>query len=241
MEDLNYIGVVALEKIVQLHFDFYERIISNIEVKDILEREKITVLDGFIKNIELVRRYYRTYYSTHKNRIVLCGINPGRNGAGKTGIPFIDYRGASHLLSNVDQDDREQSAQFIMSIINEIGTQTFYENVYMTNISWFGFIKDGKNLNYYDLPLPLPTIFTNSFIAEMEFVQPKVIVPLSKEVEQTLKKMIKEGRLRYPVAPRLLHPYYCSIGQRAIKYKDVYVKKITSIIEGKVLPKLFLK
>lgn len=59
MEYLKYIGVVSLEKIVQLHFDFYERIISNIEVKDILEREEITVLDGFIKNIELVRRYYR--------------------------------------------------------------------------------------------------------------------------------------------------------------------------------------
>jgi hypothetical protein len=115
-----------------------------------------------------------------------------------------------------------------MSIINEIGIQTFYENVYMTNISWFGFIKDGSNLSYY--ALPLPTIFTNSFIAEMDNVQPKVIVPLSKEVDQTLKKIIEDGRLSYPVAPRLPHPYYCSIGQRAIKYKDIYVKKITSLI-----------
>jgi hypothetical protein len=73
MEDLKYIGVVALDKKVQLHFDFYERISSNIEVKEILEREKITVLDGFIKNIELVHRYYQTFYSTQEKRIVLCG------------------------------------------------------------------------------------------------------------------------------------------------------------------------
>lgn len=66
----------------------------------------------------------------------------------------------------------------------------------------------------------------------MDIVQPKVIVPLSKEVEQTLKKMIKEEKLSYPVAPRLPHPYYCSIGKRAIKYRNVYVKKISSIIEG---------
>jgi hypothetical protein len=224
--------VVALDKIVQLHFDFYESTKSNFEVREILECEKISILDGFNKNIELVRRYYQTFYPTQAKRIVLCCINPGRNGAGKTGIPFIDYRSAAQLLSDVEHDDREQSAQFILSIINEIGSQTFYKNVYMTNISWFGFIKGGNNVNYYDLLPPLPTIFTESFIAEMDIVQPKVIVPLSKEVEQTLKKMIKEEKLSYPVAPRLPHPFYCSIGQRAIKYKDVYVKKISSIIEG---------
>ncbi len=220
-----------MDRIVQLHFDFYESIKSNFEVRDILEQEKITVLNGFNKNIELVRRYYQTFYPDQAKRIVLCGINPGRNGAGKTGIPFIDYLSASQLLCGIGQDDWEQSAQFIFSVINEIGSQTFYKNVYMTNISWFGFIKDGNNLNYYDLPLPLPTTFTESFIAEMDIVQPKVIIPLSKEVEQTLKKMTKEGRLSYPMAQRLPHPYYCSIGKRALKYKDVYVKKIISIVD----------
>lgn len=47
----------------------------------------------------------------------------------------------------------------------------------------------------------------------MDIVQPKVIVPLTKEVEQTLKKMIKNDRLRYPLAERIQHPYYCSIGK----------------------------
>ncbi len=194
----------------------------NPEIMEILSKEKITIMDGFKKNIDLVHRYYQTFYKIHGKWVVLCGINPGRNGAGKTGIPFIDYKGASHLLSDVNQDDREQSAQFILSIIDKIGINTFYKNVYMTNISWFGFIKDGNNLNYYDLPSPLSTTFTESFITEMD------IVPLSKEVEKTLKKMIKEGRLSYPIASRLQHPYYCSIGKRAIKYKEIYIKKVTS-------------
>lgn len=109
---------------------------------------------------------------------------------------------------------------------------SFYRNVYMTNISWFGFTKNNNNLNYYDLPSSLTTTFTDSFIEEMDIVQPKVIVPLGKEVEKTLKQMIKSGRLRYPLAERLPHPYYCSIGERPIKYRQIYVKKITSLIEN---------
>lgn len=45
------------------------------------------------------------FYPTQEKRVVLCGINPGRNGAGKTGIPFIDFSGASHLLSGIGQND----------------------------------------------------------------------------------------------------------------------------------------
>lgn len=221
-----------MDKIIHLHYNFYANLMSNLEVRDVLGKEKITILDGFNKNIELVHRYYQKFYSTEAKRIVLCGINPGKNGAGKTGIPFLDFRAVSQLLSDIGQDDREQSAQFILSIINEIGIDSFYRNVYMTNISWFGFTKDGNNQNFYDLPSPLPTTFTDSFIEEMDIVQPKVIVPLSKEVEQTLKQMIKSGGLGYPLAERLPHPYYCSIGKRAIKYRQIYVKKITSLIEN---------
>lgn len=199
---------------------------------ELLEREEINILDGFYENIKLVQRYYQTFYPTQEKRVVLCGINPGRNGAGKTGIPFIDFSGASHLLSGIGQNDREQSAQFILSIINAIESNIFHKNVYMTNISWFGFIKEGRNLNYNRLPSPLPTTFTESFIAEMDIVQPKIIVPLSIEVEKTLKQMKKDKRLNYRLAPRLPHPYYCSIGKRPVKYKEVYLKRITELMNG---------
>lgn len=218
-----------MDKILNLHTDFYTNLNNNPVVKEILEREKITVLDGFNKNLELVQRYYRTVYRSNASRIVLCGINPGRNGAGKTGIPFLDFRSISQLLSDIEGDDREQSAQFIFSIINEVGRESFYENVYMTNISWFGFTRDGKNLNYYDLPSSLATTFTDTFIAEMDMVQPKIIIPLSKEVERSLKQMRKSGRLHYPIAERLPHPYYCSIGKNAMKYKQIYINTIKDI------------
>ena len=107
-----------------------------------------------------------------------------------------------------------------------MGTESFYKDVYMTNLSWFGFTKDRINLNYNKLPEPLQNTFTESFISEMDIVQPKVIIPLSMEVEMALKKMKNEGRLSYPLAPRLPHPYYCSIGKRAVEYKDIYINQI---------------
>jgi hypothetical protein len=223
----------CVERILQLHYKFFENMQSDLEIRETLEREKITVLDGFYKNFELVSRYYKTVYSNQKARVVLCGINPGRNGAGKTGIPFLDFDSVSHLISNIDRNDKEQSAQFIKSIIDALGSETYYKSVYMTNISWFGFVKNNKNLNYYDLPESLPSIFTDSFIEEMNIVEPKIIVPLSQMVEKTLKQMKKEGKLQYPIASRLPHPYYCSIGQNAKKYKEVYLKKINNLLEDK--------
>ena len=215
-----------MQDIIELHLNFYNRIFSDLEVREKLKREKISILNGFIENSELVRRYNREFYISKTPRIVFCGINPGRNGAGKTGIPFIDYNGASQLLSDNDQNDKEASAQFILSVITEIGKEEFHNTVYMTNLSWFGFKQGKKNLNYYKLPSPLKSTFTDSFLEEMDIVQPKLIIPLSKEVEKALKQMKKEGRLIYPLSTRLPHPYYCSIGENANKYKDDYINRI---------------
>ena len=63
-----------MNKIIDLHYNFYANLKSNLEVKDILEYEKITILDGFNKNIELVHRYYQKVYSLETKRVVLSGI-----------------------------------------------------------------------------------------------------------------------------------------------------------------------
>lgn len=220
-----------MDKVIDLHANFHTKLLEDDVSKELLNQEKVTILGGFNENIALVRRYYQTVYANEGKRIVLCGINPGRNGAGKTGIPFIDYHSASQLLPDVNHIDQERSSQFIYSVIEEIGINLFYENVYMTNLSWFGFIKEGKNLNYYDLPQPLPTVFTDSFVEEMELIQPKAIVPLSKEVEYTLRQMKKSGKLHFPLAERMPHPYYCSMENRKNKYREVYVDRISTLME----------
>ena len=100
------------------------------------------------------------YYHEGFPKIVLCGINPGRKGAGITGIPFIDPPTLAKRLpdNNIkgknDDDPTEPSAKFFNKIIDDhFGVDKFYKHFYVTNFSWFGFIKkDGTNCNYFKLP-----------------------------------------------------------------------------------------
>ena len=38
----------------------------------------------------LTEQFYPKYYNDHRPRALIFGINPGRHGAGVTGIPFTD-------------------------------------------------------------------------------------------------------------------------------------------------------
>lgn len=215
-----------MEEIIDLHLDFYHSIKENDEVISTLRKENIKILDGFIRNIDLVRRYYQTVYQTNRDRIVLCGINPGKLGAGKTGVPFLDFKSISQIFSDVRLSDQERSAQYMWSVINKIGIDKFYKNIYITNISWFGFTKEGNNLNYYQLPRNIRNLFTYSFIEEMKIVQPKVMIPLGREVESTLQTMVRSGDLTYPIATRLPHPFFSSIGSNTSSCMKDYLDTI---------------
>ncbi|REB08739.1 DUF4918 family protein [Sporosarcina sp. BI001-red] len=199
-----------MDKIIDLHLSFMDRLVEEEDVLRELERDRISILPGFIDQAELVRSYYKKFYSKQGRRIVFCGINPGKYGAGKTGVPFIDFDGISRLLSGHDRQDKERSAQFMLSIIEEYGAGEFQDAVYLTNLSWYGFLRDGRNLNYYILPRNVRHHFIESFVEEMKIVQPSFIVPLSEEVGRTLRQMAKDGQLNYPIADRLPHPLHGS-------------------------------
>lgn len=226
-----------MDKIIDLHLKFFEKICSDTSICKELNDRGISILQGFNQNVDLVKRFYNKHYSNKSNsRIVLCGINPGKRGAGLTGIPFIDFASASHLLPDIPNDKWELSAKFIYSVIESIGVNEFFDNVYLTNISWFGFVKGNNNLNYYKLPSHLQTVFTASFIDEMKIVNPKVIIPLSEEVEKTILDMHKSGMLEYKLSPRLNHPYWCSINRdnRPEISKQIYIKTILNYIKKQI-------
>jgi hypothetical protein len=53
----------------------------------------IRIMNPFQGNAQipaLSARFYRKYYDDHNRRHLILGINPGRFGAGITGIPFTD-------------------------------------------------------------------------------------------------------------------------------------------------------
>lgn len=92
---------------------------------------------------------------------MVVGINPGRFGAGITGINFTAPRqlsedcGIQHHFGN----SSELSAEFIYGVVKAFGgPAAFYRHFYLAALSPVGYIKSGKNLNYYDDPLLLQRV-----------------------------------------------------------------------------------
>ena len=103
--------------------------------------------------MEVVTQFFNKFYADNKSRKLMLGINPGRFGAGITGINFTAPRqlkyecGIDHPWGNIS----ELSAEFIYAMINKYGgPQKFYGDFFIGAVSPLGYIKDGKNINYYD-------------------------------------------------------------------------------------------
>ena len=97
--------------------------------------------------------FYEKFYSDQRPRAFIFGINPGRHGAGVTGVPFTDpIRLASACgIPNDWKKQAELSSQFIYAMIDGYGgVAEFYGNYFFTALSPLGFVRHGKNLNYYD-------------------------------------------------------------------------------------------
>ena len=102
----------------------------------------------------LCELFYNKYYGDDNKRRLILGINPGRFGAGITGIPFTDPIKLDKYcnIPNSLQKKPELSADFIYQMIAAFGgPERFYSKFHFSAVSPLGFVKDGKNLNYYDI------------------------------------------------------------------------------------------
>ena len=103
--------------------------------------------------IKLVKQFLKKYFDGNDPRRLMLGINPGRFGAGITGINFTAPK---QLKENCGIDHHfklysELSAEFIYDMIDEYGgAKKFYHDWFIGSVCPLGFIKNGKNINYYD-------------------------------------------------------------------------------------------
>jgi hypothetical protein len=117
--------------------------------------EGTAVLNPFL-NAEsrgIAEQFYRKFYADTSPRTFLFGINPGRFGAGVTGVCFTDPIRLENIcgIPNQLQKKPELSSEFVFKVIEAYGgPEAFYRDFFITAISPLGFTKDGLNLNYYD-------------------------------------------------------------------------------------------
>jgi hypothetical protein len=103
--------------------------------------------------LSVVETFCNKFYDDDNERTVLLGINPGRFGAGITGVNFTaskeleEYCGIKHPFKKRS----ELSAEFIYKVINAYGgVRPFYNQFFIGSVCPLGFTKEGKNINYYD-------------------------------------------------------------------------------------------
>jgi hypothetical protein len=125
--------------------------------------------------------FYNKYYNDTKERIVLFGINPGRFGGGITGVPFTDPLRLEENCGIANPFDKKQelSSRFIYDIVEAYGgPEAFYSKFYISAISPLGFVRDGKNLNYYDIA-NFKTLFEKYAV---ERINEQLEFPLNKAI-----------------------------------------------------------
>jgi hypothetical protein len=134
------------EKVINFHFNLK----ANFKFP-----AKVEVLNPFAidETREVFKAFYMKFYSDEKPRIYLFGINPGRFGAGLTGISFTDPIRLENEcgIANHFKKLPELSSVFIYEVIHAYGgVKKFCNDIYINAVCPIGFIRNGINMNYYD-------------------------------------------------------------------------------------------
>ena len=140
------------EKVINFnkHLDFREALPDGISLMNPFKDDK--------NILPVSSAFYRKYYSDHASRYLILGINPGRFGAGVTGIPFTDPK---RLIEKCGLEfhgelKHEPSSVFVYEVIDAFGGATaFYRKFYINSVCPLGFTATGSagkevNFNYYD-------------------------------------------------------------------------------------------
>lgn len=199
--------------------------------------EGIEVMNPFEKQeiLNITVDFYNKYYADNRERYLILGINPGRFGAGLTGIPFTDPKHLVNVckISYPEKPVHEPSSVFIYDMIEAYGgIEKFYAKFYINSVSPLGFTqkqKNGKeiNYNYYDskdLVAATKGFIVESIQKQLEFgIKTDVCFCLGTGKNyKFLNRLNNEYNFFKKVIP-LEHPRY--IIQYKMKSKDQYITK----------------
>jgi hypothetical protein len=182
-----------------------------------------------------VKTFFKGFFSDHNKRIFIWGINPGRFGAGVTGIAFTDPV-ALRQYCNIENDlgeKRELSSRFIYELIEKYGgLKKFYSRFFFTALSPLGFLKNGINYNYYDDPVLMKSV--TPFIVDRIIEQKKfgasekhaICLGTGKNFKY-FSKLNQEHNFFENIHP-VDHPRY--IMQYKLKSKELYIEKYLDLL-----------
>lgn len=195
------------------------------------------VLNPFKDNPETVsvmEQFYNKFYNDNNKRKFIIGINPGRHGAGTTGVPFTDTKRLRSIcgIEMTTAYTHEVSSVFVYEMIEQYGgVNKFYKDFYINSPFPLAIIRQNNNnkwvnANYYDESylFNMTKPFMLSILKkELELgLKNEEVFVLGKKNADFIKKMNKEVKL-FDTITVLEHPRY--IQQYKSKEKQLYIDK----------------
>lgn len=176
------------------------------------------------------KAFYKKFCNDHSKRHLLIGINPGRFGGGITGIPFTDPIRLQNDcgIENDFQKKQELSSAFIYDMINAYGgAAKFYNRFYISAVSPLGFVREGKNLNYYDdkiLQKRIEPFVIDCMEKQLGFgLQRDLCFCIGEGENLKFLKALNEKHQWFKTIKPLSHPRF--VMQYKLKSKDLYIKQ----------------
>lgn len=226
---------------------FAEKIIdfnSNLDYRGALP-DGIRIMNPFRDNPEVltvIKKFYCKFYSDNLERHLILGINPGRFGAGVTGIPFTDTKRMIEKCEiKIDGlETHETSSVFVYDVIEAFGgAEKFYSHFYINSVCPLGFTSIGKNgkevnYNYYDSKALTDAVY--DFMVQN--IQKQIEFPIKRDVcfclgsgknSDFLNKLNAEHHFFERVIP-LDHPRF--VMQYKSKQKQVYINKYIELLKA---------
>jgi hypothetical protein len=185
----------------------------------------------------IINAFFTRFYDDQQERNILLGINPGRFGAGITGITFTDPIRLQEdcKISNSFEKRAELSSRFIYDVISSYGgCQAFFQNFFLSAVSPLGFVRDGKNLNYYDdsdLEMALGEFIESTLREQIDLGirRDKAICLGEGKNMKYLEKLNRELNLFGEIIP-LPHPRW--VMQYRFKRKEEFIGKYLEVLRS---------
>lgn len=198
---------------------------------------KIQVMNPFKDEVALriSSSFYKKYYSDNNPRFLILGINPGRFGAGCTGVPFTDTK---RLENNCGIEfpglkTHEPSAVFVYEVADAMGgPEAFYKNFFIQSVCPLGFtIRNDKgrdvNHNYYDSKklqaIAMPFIIDNIYKQFELGVERDIVFCFGSGKNLQFLEQLNEKHQFFKEIIPLEHPRF--IMQYRSKSKSEYIDK----------------
>lgn len=204
----------------------------------------VKVMNPFedIQALKISSIFFKKFYADNASRFLILGINPGRFGAGLTGVPFTDTK---RLVSECGINfpgpkTHEPSSTFVYEVIKAMGgARSFYKKFIIQSICPLGFTirnEKGKdvNYNYYDdkklQKAAMPFIVESLHkILELGVHRETVFCFGAGKNLHFIEKLNADYKVFKEIIP-LEHPRF--IMQYKSKHKDQYIDKFVKSFSG---------